>query len=278
MSSTLAQFLHRDRYQAATIVMNIPQIRQSVDELVCLLFPQRGCKGAGGLENTEAQLLELKLRFNSYMESLVLLDPKLKIDGTQRIETFFNSFQEIAVKLDADVSAAFAGDPAAYSKEEVIITYPGFYAVCIYRFAHTLYKLGVPLLPRLMSEYAHEKTGIDIHPGAAIEESFFIDHGTGVVIGETSIIGKNVKIYQGVTLGALSVKKKMQAIKRHPTIESDVVIYANSIILGGETIVGRGSIIGGNVWLTQSVPTGSVVFNKLETGHTLGTPDGNSPI
>jgi serine O-acetyltransferase len=278
MSSILAQFLHRERYQAATIVMNIPQVRQSVDELICLLFPQRGCKGSGGQEDTEAQLLELKRRFNSYMESLVLLDPKLKIDGSHRIEKFFESFPLIAAQLDTDVNAAFVGDPAAYSKEEVIITYPGFYAVCIYRFAHALHKLKVPLLPRLMSEYAHEKTGIDIHPGAQIEESFFIDHGTGVVIGETAIIGRNVKIYQGVTLGALSVKKKMQSIKRHPTIESDVVIYANSIILGGETVVGRGSVIGGNVWLTQSVPTASVVFNKLETGHTLGNPDGNSPI
>lgn len=278
MSSKLAQFLHRERYQAATIVMNIPQIRQSVDELICLLFPQRGCKGCGSLENTEADLLELKRRFNSYMESLVLLDPKLKTDGPKIVEKFFDSFPEIALKLDADVNASFSGDPAAYSKEEVIITYPGFYAICIYRFAHALNKLNVPLLPRLMSEYAHEKTGIDIHPGAQIEESFFIDHGTGVVIGETAIIGKNVKIYQGVTLGALSVKKKLQSMKRHPTIESDVIIYANSSILGGETVVGRGSVIGGNVWLTQSMPAGSVVFNKLETGHTLGKPDGNSPI
>jgi len=278
MSSRLAQFLHRERFQAATIVMNIPEVRQSVDELICLLFPQRGCKGSGGQEDTESELLELKRRFNSYMESLVLLDPKLKIDGAHRIEKFFESFPIIAAQLDTDVNAAFVGDPAAYSKEEVIITYPGFYAVCIYRFAHALHELKVPLLPRLMSEYAHEKTGIDIHPGAKIEESFFIDHGTGVVIGETAIIGRNVKIYQGVTLGALSVKKKMQSIKRHPTIESDVVIYANSIILGGETVVGRGSVIGGNVWLTQSVPAASVVFNKLETGHTLGNPDGNSPI
>jgi len=278
MSSKLAQFLHRERYQAATIVMNVPQVRQTVDELICLLYPQRGCRGAGGLENTEAQLLELKRRFNSYMESLVVLDPALKTDGHERVEKFFDLFPEIALKLDADINAAYSGDPAAYSKEEVIITYPGFYAVCIYRFAHALNQLKVPLLPRLMSEYAHEKTGIDIHPGAKIEESFFIDHGTGVVIGETSIIGKNVKIYQGVTLGALSVKKKMQSIKRHPTIESDVVIYANSIILGGETVVGRGSVIGGNVWLTQSMPANSVVFNKLETGHTLGNADGNSPI
>jgi serine O-acetyltransferase len=194
------------------------------------------------------------------------------------VEQFFNSFPEIAKKLDADVQAAYLGDPAAYSKEEVIITYPGFYAVCIYRFAHSLWNLKVPLLPRLMSEYAHEKTGIDIHPGAQVDESFFIDHGTGVVIGETAIIGKNVKIYQGVTLGALSVKKKLQSTKRHPTIEDDVVIYANSIILGGETTVGKGSVIGGNVWLTQSMPAGSVVFNKLETGHILGEPDGNSPI
>lgn len=269
MSSKLAQFLHRERYQAASIVMNIPQVRQSVDELICLLFPQRGCRGAGGLENTEAQLLELKRRLNSYMEALVVLDPALKNDGPERVEKFFDAFEDIATKLDADVNAAYNGDPAAYSREEIIITYPGFYAVCIYRLAHALHELNVPLLPRLMSEYAHEKTGIDIHPGARIEESFFIDHGTGVVIGETSIIGKNVKIYQGVTLGALSVKKKLQSIKRHPTIESDVVIYANSSILGGETVIGQGSIIGGNVWLTQSVPAGSVVFNKLETGHTL---------
>lgn len=283
MSSKLAQFLHRERYQAATIVMNIPQVRQSVDELICLLFPQRGCQsvrteGAGGLENTEARLIELKARFNAYLEATAPLDPTLKNNGSARVEKFFDSFTDIALKLDADANAAFTGDPAAYSKEEVIITYPGFYAVCIYRFAHELHKLKVPLLPRLMSEYAHEKTGIDIHPGAQIEESFFIDHGTGVVIGETSIIGKNVKIYQGVTLGAMSVKKKLQSIKRHPTIEADVVIYANSTILGGDTIIGRGSVIGGNVWLTQSMPAKTVVFNKLETGFNLGTPDGNSPI
>ena len=278
MSSKLAQFLHRERFQAATIMMNVTEVRHSVDELICLLFPQRGCRGPTEIEHTEAQVLELKRRFQEYIHSLSNLDENLKKDGKARVETFFHSLPDIALKLDADVQAAFAGDPAAYSKEEVIITYPGFYAVCIYRLANALHQLKIPLLPRLMSEYAHEKTGIDIHPGAQIEESFFIDHGTGVVIGETSVIGKNVKIYQGVTLGALSVKKKLQSVKRHPTIESDVVIYANSIILGGDTVVGKGSIIGGNVWLTQSMPAGSVVFNKLETGHTLGASDGNSPI
>lgn len=273
MSSKLAQFLHQERYKAATIVMNVAQVRQSVDELVCLLFPQRGCHEVRGLENTESQLLELKRRFNQYMDSLSVLDETLKNNGHERVEKFFETLPKLALKLDTDANAAFTGDPAAYSKEEVIITYPGFYAVCIYRLANALHKLKIPLLPRLMSEYAHEKTGIDIHPGAEIEESFFIDHGTGVVIGETAIIGKNVKIYQGVTLGALSVKKKLQSIKRHPTIEDNVIIYANSIILGGETVVGSGSVIGGNVWLTQSIPAGSVVFNKLETGHSIqGNP------
>jgi serine O-acetyltransferase len=259
MSSKLAHFLHRNRYQAATIVMNVPQVRESVDELICLLFPQRGCRRSEDQSTIESHLAELKQRFLSYLQSLVVLDPGLKQDALARIEQFFDTLPEIATKLDADVNAAFIGDPAAYSKEEIIITYPGFYAVCIYRLAHALYQLKVPLLPRLMSEYAHEKTGIDIHPGAQIEESFFIDHGTGVVIGETSIIGKNVKIYQGVTLGALSVKKKMQTIKRHPTIEEDVIIYANATILGGETIIGKGSIIGGNTWLTQSIPAGSLI-------------------
>jgi len=265
MSSKLAQFLHQERYQAATIVMNISQVRHSVDELICLLFPQRGCREAGELENIEAQLIELKRRFNQYMDSLITLDPTLKDRGSDVVEKFFEELPNISLLLDGDVQAAFNGDPAAYSKEEVIITYPGFYAVSVYRLAHALNDLKVPLLPRLMSEYAHEKTGIDIHPGAEIAESFYIDHGTGVVIGETTKIGKNVKIYQGVTLGALSVKKKLQSVKRHPTIEDDVVIYASATILGGETIVGKGSIIGGNVWLTESVAEGSVVFNKHET-------------
>lgn len=269
MSSKLAQFLHRDRFQAATIVMNVPQVRQSVDELVCLMFPQRGCSGTRSLENTEASVAELKRRFTQYFESVIPLKQDLKPVIAQKVDEFFDKIPSLIEALDLDAAAAFQGDPAAYSKEEVIITYPGFYAVCIYRLAHALHELEIPLLPRLMSEYAHEKTGIDIHPGAVIGPSFFIDHGTGVVIGETSIIGKNVKIYQGVTLGALSVKKRLQSIKRHPTIEDDVVIYANSIILGGDTIIGKGSIIGGNTWLTQSIPAKSIVFNKLEMGHTL---------
>ena len=151
---------------------------------------------------------------------------------------------EIRRKIQLDIKAAFAGDPAAKSSEEVILSYPGLEAILVHRIAHFLHKNGVPIVPRIMSEHVHGKTGIDIHPGATIGESFFIDHGTGVVIGETTVIGNNVKIYQGVTLGALSVKKELMNKKRHPTIEDDVTIYANATILGGETIIGHGSVIG----------------------------------
>lgn len=259
MSSKLAQFLHRERLQKANLMLNVPEVRKSVDELLCLLFPERGCHNTTGLEDIKGHVLKLENQFARYFEAIAVLDPEMKVGTLTKSEAFFDAMPVIAKTLDLDVQAAFTGDPAAYSREEVILTYPGFYAVCIHRMAHALHGLKVPLLPRLMSEYAHEKTGIDIHPGATIGESFFIDHGTGVVIGETSIIGKNVKIYQGVTLGALSVKKKLQSKKRHPTIEDDVVIYANATILGGETVVGKGSVIGGNVWITESVPAGSVI-------------------
>ena len=169
---------------------------------------------------------------------------------------------EIRRKIQLDVIAAFNGDPAAKSNEEVILSYPGLEAILVYRIAHYLYENGVPIIPRIMSEHVHGKTGIDIHPGAKIGESFFIDHGTGVVIGETCKIGTNVKIYQGVTLGALSVKKSLTGNKRHPTIEDDVTIYANATILGGETVIGKGSTIGGNTWVTKSVPAGSVITQE----------------
>ncbi|UCG06171.1 MAG: serine acetyltransferase [Desulfobacterales bacterium] len=169
--------------------------------------------------------------------------------------------------LATDVRAAFDGDPAAKSYDEIIFSYPGIYAVAVYRVAHRLFDYGVPLLPRIMTEHAHSATGIDIHPGAQIGERFVIDHGTGVVIGETTVIGKNVRIYQGVTLGALSLPKgagdQFRGKKRHPTIEDDVIIYAGTTILGGDTVIGARSIIGGNVWLTQSVPPDTTVV--LET-------------
>lgn len=163
-----------------------------------------------------------------------------------------------------DIQAAYEGDPAAKSCTEIILSYPGLLAITLYRLAHTLHTLGVSLLPRMITEYAHGRTGIDIHPGAQIGEHFFIDHGTGVVIGETTAIGNRVRLYQGVTLGALSLPPKAGDLfrykKRHPTIEDDVIIYANATILGGETVIGAGSVIGGNVWLTESVPPGTKVL------------------
>ena len=166
--------------------------------------------------------------------------------------------QELILK---DVEAEFQGDPAASSLEEIIFSYPGIFAISIYRIAHILYELKIPFIPRIMTEHAHSKTGIDINPGATIGEYFFIDHGTGIVIGETTTIGDHVKIYQGVTLGALSTMKgqELSGVKRHPTIEDNVVIYANTTILGGETVVGKGSVVAGNTFLTQSVPANTTV-------------------
>ncbi len=166
--------------------------------------------------------------------------------------------------LAEDVQAAYDGDPAAYSYDEIIFSYPGIYAITVYRVAHLLYQLDVPLLPRIMTEHAHSHTGIDIHPGARIAERFVIDHGTGVVIGETATIGKDVRIYQGVTLGALSLPRdagdKLRGQKRHPDIEDDVIIYSGATILGGNTVIGARSVVGGNVWLTESIPTDTKVF------------------
>lgn len=177
---------------------------------------------------------------------------------------FISSLSQIQKMLLKDVEAAFNGDPAAKTREEIIFCYPGLFAVFVYRIAHTLYRLHVPFIPRIMSEYAHSHTGIDINPGADIGEYFFIDHGTGVVIGETTTIGNNVKIYQGVTLGALSTRsgQLLRDVKRHPTIEDDVTIYSSASILGGETVIGKGSVIGGNAFITESVAPGTRVSVK----------------
>ncbi|MGI6206957.1 MAG: serine O-acetyltransferase EpsC [Anaerolineae bacterium] len=169
---------------------------------------------------------------------------------------------DLRAQLQLDVQATLSGDPAAVSANEVILAYPGIAAITVHRVAHFLWRREVPLLPRIMSEYIHHRTGIDIHPGATIGASFAIDHGTGVVIGETTQIGDRVKIYQGVTLGALSVSRDLRGVKRHPTIEDDVIIYSGATILGGDTVIGRGSIIGGNVWLVESVPPYCKVYNS----------------
>lgn len=179
-------------------------------------------------------------------------------------KTFEGKLPEIRRLLLTDAEATFQNDPAAESLDEVILAYPGFFAIAIHRIAHCFYECGVPFFPRLLAEYAHRHTGVDIHPGAQIGESFSIDHGTGIVIGETAVIGDRVRIFQGVTLGALSVAKSKAGTKRHPTIEDDVVIYASATILGGKTTVGRGSTIGGNVWLTNSVSPNAVITSNSQ--------------
>ena len=196
----------------------------------------------------------------------------LMYQGTEQAEKraedicarFFSKLPLIQKKLLKDVQAGFDGDPAADSREEIIFSYPGFYAIYVYRLAHELYLEKVPFIPRVMTEYAHGRTGIDINPGAEIGEYFFIDHGTGVVIGETTKIGKNVKLYQGVTLGALSTRlgQQLSNVKRHPTIEDNVTIYANSTVLGGNTVIGENTTIGGNTFITASVPANSRISAK----------------
>ncbi|HEY0176362.1 MAG TPA: serine O-acetyltransferase EpsC [Pedobacter sp.] len=176
--------------------------------------------------------------------------------------TFYKELPELYRRMNTDITATLNGDPAAKSEFEIIRTYPGFLAVSLYRIAHQLLVLGIPLIPRVLTEYAHSVTGIDIHPGAEIGEYLFIDHGTGIVIGETTVIGDHVKLYQGVTLGALSVEKFMANTKRHPTIGDHVIIYSGATILGGDTFIGENSIIGGNVWLTKSVQPHSTVYHQ----------------
>ena len=192
--------------------------------------------------------------------------------GQSIAEDLLCALPEIRARIHLDVQAALEGDPAARSEAEIIVAYPGLAAISVHRLVHFLYQREVPLLPRIMSEYIHHQTGIDIHPGATIGDSFFIDHGTGVVIGETTVIGKNVKLYQGVTLGALSVKKSLARRKRHPTIEDNVTIYAGATILGGDTVIGHDSVIGGNVWLIRSVPPFSRVYNSAVSSAPIVEP------
>jgi len=231
-----------------------------LDNLENFLFPV--CKDSIiNQNNIELEWDRLKLLLKELLISLKMNDD---VSEDELVEEYFASIVNVYELLKKDAKAIQDFDPAADSIEEIIMAYPGFSAIMTYRLVHPLYKMGIHLLPRLLSEHAHSKTGIDINPGATIGESFFIDHGTGIVIGETTVIGNNVKIYQGVTLGALNVRKEEAKIKRHPTIEDNVVIYSGTTILGGETVIGKDSVIGGNVWLTQSVEPNSLVYHKSE--------------
>jgi serine O-acetyltransferase len=232
--------------------------RLFIENLNHALFPIRqNCAVDEGEIAIELDRSAVKLR-----ELLYSIRKTLDRSPTEVMDDFFSRVPEAFEQLAVDAAAVTRFDPAATCVEEIILCYPGFYAITVYRMAHILYELKVPVLPRILAEYAHEKTGIDIHPGAQIASPFFIDHGTGIVIGETAQIGKEVRIYQGVTLGALTVERSMANTKRHPTIEDHVVIYAGSTILGGDTVIGHHTVVGGNTWITESILPHSVVYRN----------------
>lgn len=240
----------------------IPSNKEIADwavNLLNLVYPERLSFPAFTLQEIEDMFEASQLELLKIMNAT----KACKDCHKERVaKAFFKELPELYRRMNTDIDATLKGDPAAQSEFEIIRSYPGIFAVSFYRLAHHLLLLGVPLIPRILTEYAHSVTGIDIHPGAEIGEYLFIDHGTGIVIGETTVIGNHVKLYQGVTLGALSVDKLMANTKRHPSIGDHVIIYSGATILGGDTFIGANSVIGGNVWLTKSVPGGSTVYHQ----------------
>lgn len=256
---TFPQYLARTSAQYSQHVPSHTVVYRFVDSLTDLLFPVRS--------DQPLSLAQIEERWESlHRDFAAIICPLCAPEVACEIlsEQFFARIAELHASLVEDAEMYRDSDPASGCVEEVILCYPGFYAVMVHRIAHEIHRLGIPLLPRVIAEYAHSRTGIDIHPGATIGKHFYIDHGTGVVIGETTVIGDNVCLYQGVTLGASYVDKELRGVRRHPSIEDNVIIYAGSTILGGNTVVGHDSIIGGNVWLTESVPPYSRVYHKPE--------------
>lgn len=257
------ELLARERRDYA-LPPRLPQLAERfIHQALALLFPhytsEPGCRAGEVLADHRAlqDLLREALR-----------GPDLAPDAAEEVlEGFFAALPGVRAALLLDAAAMHEGDPAASSVDEVVLAYPGFFAIAVHRVAHHLHGAGVGLFARVLGELAHRATGIDIHPGARIGSSFAIDHGTGVVVGETAVLGDRVRLYQGVTLGAASVSKRLQRTKRHPTLGDDVVVYANATILGGDTVIGAGSRIGGNVWLTRSVLPGSVVSTSAGVDH-----------
>lgn len=260
MTTRFLEHIYR-KHQDTPAVPPTTEIAEWALKVIRLLFPEKTKDFFRSLNEIEGEFWNLGNELKSILNAT---DQCKDCDNKKRSTDFIEDIPEFYRILNTDVQAIMEGDPAAKSEFEVIRAYPGFFAISIYRLAHCLLNLEIPLIPRILTEYAHSQTGIDIHPAAQVGESFFIDHGTGIVIGETSIIGKHVKLYQGVTLGALSVAKEMANVKRHPTVEDHVVIYSGATILGGETVIGKGSIVGGNVWLTKSVPANSTVYHRPE--------------
>ena len=256
MNEKISELIARFNARPIYVPVNKSKLAQVVEILFSQLFP---VSGDVNKNRCNADLAEVYQILHDNISALVHLEKTDEI-----IEIFFGKIAEIQNSLYQDAETFLNNDPAAESLEEVVLAYPGFFALTVHRIAHEFYKLKVPIIPRLFSEYAHSKVGIDIHPGAQIGNNFFLDHGTGTVIGETCVIGNNVKIYQGVTLGALHITKSMSKIKRHPTVEDNVVIYAGATILGGETVIGHDSTIGGNVWLTHGLPPYTLAYYSSE--------------
>lgn len=250
--------IYQSNFLEKRIFLNKKKAKYWINEMSIWLF----CSSKEYIEYDFFDQKEFELK--TLLKELLEQEEFSKEHSNLLADDFFIFVNEIHKQLIQDLTAILAFDPAAKSRNEVLIAYPGFFAITVHRIAYILWKKEAFILARLIAEYAHSKTGIDIHPAATIGESFFIDHGTGIVIGETAVIGKNVKMYQGVTLGALTVSKDKASEKRHPTIEDDVVIYANATILGGNTTIGKGAVIGGNVWITNSIPAQSLVFHKSE--------------
>jgi len=268
------KFLYQRFNEFSPTVPSMIKAHAFTDNIINFLFPfkvDRKCT----LQQIELNLAQLHLDFQDLIGAL---EKTLEGPISQITQEFFDRVPAIYKNLMNDAHNFLDFDPAARSIESVILYYPGFYAISVYRLANELYKLNVPYLPRMMSEYAHSKTGIDIHPGATIGQNFFIDHGTGIVIGETSEIGNSVKIYQGVTLGAICVEKRMKGLKRHPTIEDNVIIYSGATILGGDTVIGHDTVVGGNVWITKSVAPFSVLYHESKTTIRNGKTQDFEPI
>ncbi len=234
-------------------------VTRLITKVLLILFPEQTKLHYTSKEELGNAFVKIETELAVLLSSM---QKHLNEEAKLLAKKYVQNLPDVYYKLTTDIEAILDGDPAAKSEFEVVRAYPGFYAIAFYRLAHELYELNIPFLPRILTEFAHSKTGIDIHPAASIDTHFYIDHGTGLVIGETAKIGKNVKLYQGITLGALSVSKDQASQKRHPTIEDRVVIYSGATILGGNTIIGHDSIIGGNVWLTASVAPHSKVYHQ----------------
>lgn len=259
-----------ESHREARAIPSPEQVCNWLNGLLKIMFPELADRRYRTLREFENHCYDISLELFTILE---ILDDLME-DSPAHVETvFLDHLPRIREMLLKDAEAILKGDPAAVSITEVIRTYPGFFAIAVYRLAHEFHCLGVPLIPRILTEYAHNQTGIDIHPAARIGNNFCIDHGTGVVIGETVEIGNDVKLYQGVTLGALSVRKEMAKTKRHPTLEDRVVIYSGATILGGDTVIGNDSIVGGNVWITKSIPPFSRVYYQGKLRHQVVQED-----